>query len=107
MSYTLQTAILFERMTGMNPLQFDEMKGEVETMTKIAYCMLLSSNDPDMVPDFDELLKSIHSIDQMNTLITTASQEMVAFFSTGKAADNKGGAVSRQHQEDHPDTPKN
>ena len=108
MSYNLLTAITFERMTGKNPLQLDELKGEVETMTTIAYCMLLANNDPALVPDMDEFLQSITGIEQMQTLITTASQEMIAFFNAGKAADTQGGAVSAPHQEDQGgDTPKN
>jgi hypothetical protein len=80
MSYNLQTAIAFERMTGKNPLQLDQFGGDVEGIVTIAYCMLLSNNDAYHVPDFEVFLREIHDIHTMNTVITATSQEMQRFF---------------------------
>lgn len=80
MSYNLSTAIAYERMTGKNPLQLEQFTHELEAVSTIAYCMLLSNNDPIDVPDYEEFVKIISDAETLTEIINAASLEMQSFF---------------------------
>lgn len=85
MAYNMRTAIAFERMTGTNPLQLANFAGgEVEAIISVAYCMLLSNNDPINVPEFEDFLASIDDVKTMTEIVTATSTEMQAFFQPKK-----------------------
>ena len=84
MSYNLKTAITFERLTGKNPLALQPTDfTETEYIITIAYCMLLSNNDAELVPTWDDYLNAFN-INSTAELMTKAAAEVMAYFRPDK-----------------------
>ena len=81
MKYTMLTGIVYQRMTGRNPLdlkQFDS--NEIEPIIQMGYSLLLSSNEVKDVPDYVEVLKSISDADTMMQFVQATSAELKLYF---------------------------
>lgn len=90
LAYTMATAIAYERLTGKSALDLAQFapddKGHInlEAILDLALCMLISSNDDDIITDKGAFLQSISSAEQMNELITKTAFAINAFFTPQK-----------------------
>lgn len=90
MAYNLQTAISYERMTGNNPLDFEQFQtNQVSNSACLAYCMLLSNNDPQLLPDFEDFVRQIADVKTMTDLFHITAKEMQAFYMPDKGEKSK------------------
>ena len=81
MSYTLHTAVSYEKMTGANALDLSKFQNnEVSPIVDLGYCMLVSSNPADHVPDYEAFMKEFDNFEKVTELIKAVSAELAAFY---------------------------
>lgn len=102
MKYTMLTGIVYQRMTGRNPLdlkQFDS--NEIEPIIQMGYSLLLSSNEVKDVPEYVEVLKSISDADTMMQFVQATSAELKLYFHPANG-DIPGAQPGQEPAEDIP-----
>lgn len=78
MSFSMQAACLYERVTGHNPLDIQsEFVGKIENNLTMAACILQTSNED--APDLNTLLKSL-TASETTELLTATTAEIQSYF---------------------------
>lgn len=95
-AFNMQTAIAYERTTNKNPLDLTQFQeGKIENVLVLGYCMILTSNDPESVPAYEEYISSFDTFSKVSEIANIVSAELMAFFGLTEAdikkASSKGG----------------
>jgi len=81
LSYTLHTAVSYEKMTGKNALDLSKFQNnEVAPIVDLGYCMLVSSNPDDQVPDYEAFMKEFDNFEKVTEFIKAVTAELAAFY---------------------------
>lgn len=100
LAYNMQTAIAFQRITGKNPLLFEQFTNDIESIMSLSYCMILTNNDTYHTPDFEEFLKLIQDVETMTAIVTAASKELQAFFAPDKTNEPTEASADQEPKND-------
>lgn len=96
LAYSLHTAVSYEKMTGKSALDLKQFQPTdkdnphsypVAPLVELGYCMLLSCNDEKDIPSFEDLQRSVSTIDEMTSFLNAVSAELIAFYQPDKSAD--------------------
>ena len=86
LSYTLHTAVSYEKMTGKNALDLSKFQNnEVAPIIDLGYCMLVSSNPADEVPSYEDLLREFDNFEKVTEFIKAVTTELAAFYKPTEA----------------------
>lgn len=80
LAYNFQTATTFQRMTGENPFDLPNINMDLQTLATIGYCMLLSNNETEDVPEFEQFIRSIADVKTSAIFLQAVNKEIEDFF---------------------------
>lgn len=90
LKYSLHAATAFEKMTGKSALDLSQFQNnQLAPVVELGYCMLLSFNNEEDVPKYEDMLRDLDSIEKMTAFVQAVSEELIAFYRPEQSADNK------------------
>ena len=88
LAYSLHAAVSYEKMTGKSALDLSQFQNnQLSPVIELGYCMLLGCNKQEDVPELEELLREINTVDRMTEFVQAVSAELIAFYQPDKSVE--------------------
>lgn len=87
LAYSMHAAVSYEKMTGKSALNLAEFQtNTIAPIVELGYCMLLGCNPENEVPNFEEVLRDMDTMEKMTGFVQAVSEELIAFYQPDKSA---------------------
>ena len=88
LAYSLHAAVSYEKMTGKSALDLAQFQNnQLSPVIELGYCMLLGCNKQEDVPELEELLREINTVERMTEFVQAVSAELNAFYQPDKSVE--------------------
>ena len=88
LAYSLHAAVSYEKMTGKSALDLAQFQNnQLSPVIELGYCMLLGCNKQEDVPELEELLREINTVERMTEFVQAVSAELIAFYQPDKSVE--------------------